>query len=74
MTRPLGQSALVAHLAFRAPIAIMERMKTSAIFFPFDLFGSGGAGAGALAIADAFDELRERATSRAVASGASTSS
>jgi arginase family enzyme len=31
-------------------------MKTNAIFFPFDLFGSGGAGAGAVLLAD---ELRE---------------
>ena len=31
-------------------------MKTCAVFFPFDLFGSGGAGAGVDLLAD---ELRE---------------
>src|SRR5262245_24448257 len=33
-----------------------QRMKTSAVCFPFDLFGSSGAGAGAELLAD---ELRE---------------
>ena len=32
-------------------------MNTSAVFFPFDLFGSGGAGAGAELLADAVREL-----------------
>ena len=32
-------------------------MKTTAIFFPFDLFGSAGAGAGALLLADALEEM-----------------
>ncbi len=32
-------------------------MKTSLIIFPFDLFGSGGAGAGAALIADEFREI-----------------
>ena len=34
-----------------------RRMKTSLIVFPFDLFGSGGAGAGAALIADEFREI-----------------
>jgi arginase family enzyme len=43
---------------------------TRAIFFPFDLFGSGGAGAGAELLADAFqeslaDNKRERVATRA---------
>lgn len=43
---------------------------TSAVFFPFDLFGSGGAGAGAQLLADAFgellaDNLAERKATRA---------
>ncbi len=46
------------------------RVKTSAIFFPFDLFGSGGAGAGAELLADAVREMladnqRERVPTRA---------
>ncbi len=32
-------------------------MSTSAVFFPFDLFGSGGAGAGARLLADALREM-----------------
>ena len=45
-------------------------MKTSLIVFPFDLFGSGGAGAGAALIADEFREMladnrRESAPTRA---------
>lgn len=45
-------------------------MKTTAVFLPFDLFGSGGAGAGALALADALEEIladnrRERCRTRA---------
>jgi agmatinase len=48
----------------------MNGMKTSLIVFPFDLFGSGGAGAGASLIADEFREVladnrRETATTRA---------
>jgi len=44
--------------------------KTHAIFFPFDLFGSGGTGAGALLLADAFQEMladnrREKIPTRA---------
>jgi arginase family enzyme len=49
-------------------------VKTSAIFFPFDLFGSTGAGGGADLLADAFREMladnrRERMPSRARAYG-----
>jgi arginase family enzyme len=45
-------------------------VKTTAIFFPFDLFGSGGAGTGAELLADAFREMladnrRERVPTRA---------
>ena len=45
-------------------------MKTVAIFFPFDLFGSGGTGNGATLLADAFAEMlsdnkRERVPTRA---------
>ncbi len=45
-------------------------MSTTAVFFPFDLFGSRGAGAGAELLADAFRELladnrRERVPTRA---------
>ena len=45
-------------------------MKTRAVFFPFDLFGSGGASAGAELLADAFQEMlednrRERIPTRA---------
>jgi agmatinase len=45
-------------------------VKTSAIFFPFDLFGSGGARAGAEMLAEAFKEMladnkRERVPTRA---------
>jgi arginase family enzyme len=45
-------------------------VKTSAIFFPFDLFGSAGAGAGAELLADAFREMladnrREQVPTRA---------
>ncbi|MBI3407760.1 MAG: arginase family protein [Planctomycetes bacterium] len=45
-------------------------MKTAALFFPFDLFGSGGAKAGAELLADAFQEMladnkRERQPTRA---------
>jgi arginase family enzyme len=45
-------------------------VKTTAVFFPFDLFGSGGAAAGAELLADAFRELladnrRERIPTRA---------
>ena len=32
-------------------------MKTSIVFFPFDLFGSGGTGRGAELLADAFREM-----------------
>ncbi len=44
--------------------------KTSAFFFPFDLFGSGGTGAGAQLLADAFQEMladnrREKVATRA---------
>jgi agmatinase len=47
-------------------------MKTSLIVFPFDLFGSGGAGAGAALIADEFREIladnrRESSPTRAQA-------
>jgi arginase family enzyme len=35
----------------------MWAVKTSAIFFPFDLFGSAGAGAGAELLADAYREM-----------------
>lgn len=47
-------------------------MKTAAIFFPFDLFGSAGTGAGAELLADAFAEMladnrRERLPTRAAA-------
>lgn len=45
-------------------------MKTRAVFFPFDLFGSGGAATGAELVADAFQEMlddnrRERIATRA---------
>jgi arginase family enzyme len=45
-------------------------MKTSALFFPFDLFGSGGTKAGVELLADAFQEMladnrRERRPTRA---------
>jgi arginase family enzyme len=45
-------------------------MKTSAVFFPFDLFGSGGAGAGVELLADELREVladnrRERVPTRA---------
>ena len=45
-------------------------MKTTALFFPFDLFGSSGAKAGAELLADAFQEMlednkREKAPTRA---------
>jgi agmatinase len=45
-------------------------VKTRAVFFPFDLFGSGGAAAGAELLADAFQEMlddnrRERVPTRA---------
>ena len=48
----------------------MNRMTTRAIFFPFDLFGSAGAKAGAELLADAFEEmladnLREKTSTRA---------
>jgi len=44
--------------------------KSQAVFFPFDLFGSRGAGAGAELLADAFREMladnaRERVATRA---------
>jgi len=47
-------------------------VKTTAVFFPFDLFGSGGAAAGADLLADAFREMladnrRERMPTRAQA-------
>ncbi len=47
-------------------------MKTTAIFFPFDLFGSTGTGAGAKLLADAFAEMladnrREKLATRALA-------
>ncbi len=47
-------------------------MKTTAVFFPFDLFGSAGAGAGANLLADAFAEMladnrREKQPTRAIA-------
>lgn len=45
-------------------------MKTTVIFFPFDLFGNGGAGAGTDLLAEGFEELladnrRERVPTRA---------
>jgi len=45
-------------------------VKTRVVFFPFDLFGSGGAAAGAELLADAFQEMlddnrRERVPTRA---------
>jgi arginase family enzyme len=45
-------------------------VKTTAVFFPFDLFGSGGCGAGATALAEALREIladnrRERVATRA---------
>lgn len=45
-------------------------MKTTAVFFPFDLFGSAGTGAGALLLADALEEIladnkREKLPTRA---------
>jgi arginase family enzyme len=45
-------------------------VKTTAVFFPFDLFGSAGAGAGALLLADALEEIladnkREKLPTRA---------
>jgi arginase family enzyme len=47
-----------------------QDVKTVACFFPFDLFGSAGAGAGAQLLADAFREMladnrRERVSTRA---------
>lgn len=47
-------------------------MKTRAVFYPFDLFGSGGAAAGAELLADAVQEMlddnrRERIPTRALA-------
>jgi agmatinase len=47
-------------------------VKTSAVFFPFDLFGSAGAGTGAELLADAFEEMladnkREKLPTRAEA-------
>jgi agmatinase len=47
-------------------------MKTTAVFFPFDLFGSAGTSTGAELLADAFNEMladnaREQTTTRAVA-------
>src|SRR5208337_3809785 len=47
-------------------------VKTSAVFFPFDLFGSAGAGSGARLLADAFTEMladnrREKVPTRAAA-------
>jgi agmatinase len=50
-----------------------RRVKTRAIFFPFDLFGSAGARAGAELLADAFQEMladnrREKIPTRARAS------
>src|SRR2546430_7279849 len=47
-----------------------EAAKTAAVFFPFDLFGSGGTAAGAELLADAFREMlddnkRERVPTRA---------
>jgi arginase family enzyme len=47
-------------------------MKTTAVFFPFDLFGGGGSGAGVGLLADALREIladnkRETATTRAAA-------
>src|SRR5207244_3505028 len=54
----------------RSPFYLAPAVKTSAIFFPFDLFGSAGAGAGAELLADAFQEMladnrRERVPTRA---------
>jgi arginase family enzyme len=48
------------------------QVKTSALFFPFDLFGSPGAGTGAELLADAFEEMltdnkREQVATRAQA-------
>jgi arginase family enzyme len=47
-------------------------VKTTAVFFPFDLFGSAGAGSGAKVLADAFAEMladnrREKLPTRALA-------
>src|SRR5262245_3968080 len=47
-----------------------QRMKTTILFFPFDLFGSGGAAAGVRLLADAVREMladnaRERVATRA---------
>jgi arginase family enzyme len=47
-------------------------LKTTAVFFPFDLFGSGGTAAGAELLVDAFREMladnrRERVPTRALA-------
>jgi arginase family enzyme len=67
MTRParfvaIGPAAIVAEL--------MRTMKSSFIFFPFDLFGSGGTGAGVTLLADELREIladnrRERVPTRA---------
>src|SRR6266513_1487566 len=62
----LGHDAL----APRSPFYPAPAVKTSAIFFPFDLFGSAGAGAGAELLAEAFQEMladnrRERVPTRA---------
>src|SRR4051812_6955192 len=51
---------------------IEDTVNTSAVFFPFDLFGSAGARTGAELLADAFRELladnrRERMPTRALA-------
>jgi arginase family enzyme len=48
------------------------QMKSTAVFFPFDLFGSAGTSAGAQLLADAFGEMlqdnaREQTTTRAAA-------
>src|SRR5438128_2299681 len=44
---------------FVLPLAYTDdpEMKTTAVFFPFDLFGSAGAGTGVELLADAFREI-----------------
>ncbi len=57
-------------LAGRPAAGYAEGVSTTAVFFPFDLFGSPGAGAGAQLLADEFrlileDNKRERVATRA---------
>src|SRR5437868_11633535 len=78
MTPSWGQAAPPAQSGQVAPAAPSSRsgsptpVKTSAIFFPFDLFGSAGAAAGAELLADAYREMladnrREKLPTRAAA-------